>query len=177
VREYTNWASLASHGASLGSPETWRALKKVSLPSVLAVAEHIIYSFVALALIVPIVMLFVSVAMSMLQVSEAGIFQTVLAILDRVLLVFILVELLYTTRIIRQEHGIIIAEPFLLVELIAVVRRILLVTAQIEEARGTQEFQNLLAELGVMAGLVVVLTSALFLLRRTRRSERETESS
>ena len=151
--------------------------KKVSLPSVLAVAEHIIYSFVALALIVPIVMLFVSVAMSMLQVSEAGIFQTVLAILDRVLLVFILVELLYTTRIIRQEHGIIIAEPFLLVGLIAVVRRILLVTAQIEEARGTQEFQNLLAELGVMAGLVVVLTSALFLLRRTRRSERETESS
>jgi uncharacterized membrane protein (DUF373 family) len=120
-------------------------------------------------------MLFVSVAMSMLQVSEAGIFQTVLAILDRVLLVFILVELLYTTRIIRQEHGIIIAEPFLLVGLIAVVRRILLVTAQIEEARGTQEFQNLLAELGVMAGLVVVLTSALFLIRRTRRSEPETE--
>ena len=151
--------------------------EKSSLPSVLAIAEHIIYSFVALALIVPIVMLFVSVAMSMLQVSEIGIFQTVLAILDRVLLVFILVELLYTTRIIRQEHGIINAEPFLLVGLIAVVRRILLVTAQIEEARGTQEFQNLLAELGVMAGLVVVLTSALFLLRRTRRSERETESS
>jgi uncharacterized membrane protein (DUF373 family) len=151
--------------------------EKSSLPSVLAYAEHIIYSFVALALIVPIVMLFVSVAMSMLQVSEIGIFQTVLAILDRVLLVFILVELLYTTRINRQEHGIIIAEPFLLVGLIAVVRRILLVTAQIEEARGTQEFQNLLAELGVMAGLVAVLTSALFLLRRTRRSERETESS
>ncbi len=154
-----------------------RELKKVSLLSVLAVAEHIIYSFVALALIVPIVMLFVSAAMSMLQVSEVGILLTVLAILDRVLLVFILVELLYTTRIIRQEHGIIIAEPFLLVGLIAVVRRILLVTAQIEEARGTQEFQNLLAELGVMAGLVVVLTSALFLIRRTRRSEQERESS
>ena len=154
-----------------------RGLKKVSLLSVLAVAEHIIYSFVALALIVPIVMLIATETKSMLQVSEAGIFQTVLAILDCVLLVFILVELLYTTRIIRQEHGIIIAEPFLLVGLIAVVRRILLVTAQIEEARGTQEFQNLLAELGVMAGLVVLLTSALFLLRRTRRSERETESS
>ena len=154
-----------------------RELKKVSLLSVLAVAEHIIYFFVALALTVPIVMLFVSAAMSMLQVSEAGIFQTVLAILVRVLLVFILVGLLYTTRIIRQEHGIIIAEPFLLVGLIAVVRRILLVTAQIEGAGGTQEFQNLLAELGIMASLVVVLTSALFLIRRTRRSERETESS
>ena len=154
-----------------------RALKKVSLLSVLSVAEHIIYYFVALTLIVPIVMLFVSAAMSMLQASQVGILQTVLAVLDHVLLVFILVELLDTIRIIRQERGIIIAEPFLLVGLIAVVRRILLVTAQIEEARGTQEFQNLLAELGVMAGLVVVLTSALFLLRRTRRSERETESS
>jgi uncharacterized membrane protein (DUF373 family) len=96
----------------------------MSLLSVLAVTEHIIYCFVALALIVPIVMLFVSAAMSMLQVSEAGVLQTVLAILDRVLLVFILVELLDTIRIIRREHRIIIAEPFLLVGLIAVVRRI-----------------------------------------------------
>jgi uncharacterized membrane protein (DUF373 family) len=61
--------------------------------------------------------------------------------------------------------------------LIAVVRRILLVTAQIEQAKGTGEFERLLAELGVMAGLVVVLTIALFFVQRTRRSERETESS
>ena len=139
----------------------------MSLFSVLAVAEHIIYFFVALALIVPIVILFVSAAMSMLQVSEVGILQTVLAILDRVLLVFILVELLDTIRIIRREHGIIIA----------VVRRILLVTSQIEQARGTGEFERLLAELGVMAGLVVVLTIALFFVQRMHRSERETESS
>jgi hypothetical protein len=38
-------------------------------------------------------------------------------ILDYVLLAFILVELLDTIRIIRQECGIIIAEPFLLVGL------------------------------------------------------------
>ncbi len=154
-----------------------RVLKRVNLLSILGVVEHIIYYFVALALIVPVGMLFVSAAMSMLQVSEAGILQTVLAILDRVLLVFILVELLDTIRIIRRERGIVIAEPFLLVGLIAVVRRILLVTAQIEQATGTEEFQRLLAELGVMAGLVVVLTIALVFIQRTYRSERETESS
>jgi uncharacterized membrane protein (DUF373 family) len=174
---HTNRESLASHKAFLGRPKAWRALKKVSLFRVLAVAEHIIYFFVALALIVPIVILFVSAAMSMLQVSEVGILQTVLAILDRVLLVFILVELLDTIRIIRREHGIIIAEPFLLVGLIAVVRRILFVTSQIEQARGTGEFERLLSELGVMAGLVVVLTIALFFVQRMHRSERETESS
>jgi uncharacterized membrane protein (DUF373 family) len=94
-----------------------------------------------------------------------------------VLLVFILLELLDTIRIISRERGLIIAEPFLLVGLIAVVRRILLVTAQIEQAMGPEEFQNLLGELGVMAGLVVVLTAALFFIRRTQRPERETESS
>jgi uncharacterized membrane protein (DUF373 family) len=154
-----------------------RALKKVSLLSVLSVAEHIIYYFVALTLIVPIVMLFVSAAMSMLQAPQVGILQTVLAVLDHVLLVFILVELLDTIRIIRQERGIIIAEPFLLVGLIAVVRRILLVTAQIEQATGTEEFQRLLTELGVMAGLVVVLTIALVFVQRTHRSEQETKRS
>ena len=71
-----------------------RLLKRTNLLGILDVVERIIYYFVALALIVPIVMLFVSAAMSMLQVSEVGILQTVLAILDRVLLVFILVELL-----------------------------------------------------------------------------------
>jgi uncharacterized membrane protein (DUF373 family) len=154
-----------------------RDLNKAKLLRILDAVEHIIYYFVALALIVPVGMLFVSAAMSVLQVSEVGILQTVLSVLDRVLLVFILVELLDTIRIISRERGLIIAEPFLLVGLIAVVRRILLVTAQIEQAISPEEFQNLLAELGVMAGLVVVLTAALFFVRRTSRSEQETESS
>ncbi len=94
-----------------------RQPKKANLLRMLDAVEHVIYYFVALALIVPVGMLFVSAAMSVLQVSEVGILQTVLSVLDRVLLVFILVELLDTIRIIRQERGIIIAEPFLLVEL------------------------------------------------------------
>jgi uncharacterized membrane protein (DUF373 family) len=152
-----------------------REPRKENLLGVLDVIERIIYYFVALVLIVPVVMLFVSAALSMLRVSEVGILQTVLAVLDQVLLVFILVELLDTIRIIRRGRGIIIAEPFLLVGLIAVVRRILLVTAQIEQAEGTEAFQNLLAELGVMAGLVVVLTIALYFIQRTHSPERESE--
>jgi hypothetical protein len=57
-------------------------------------------------------------------------------ILDYVLLSFILVELLDTIRIIRRERGIIIAEPFCW---LGFVQRILLVTAQIEQATGTEE--------------------------------------
>jgi uncharacterized membrane protein (DUF373 family) len=91
------------------------------------------------------------------------------------LLAFIFVELIDTVRVTVRERGIFIAEPFLLVGLIAVVRRILLLTAEIERV-SAEEFQNMLIELGVMTGLVIVLTVALYFTRRMRLSEKELES-
>ena len=137
--------------------------------------ERIAYVAIALALSVPIVMLVFSAALSMLEVSEVGVLETSLTVLDRVLLAFIFVELIDTVRVTVRERGIFIAEPFLLVGLIAVVRRILLLTAEIERV-SAEEFQNMLIELGVMTGLVIVLTVALYFTRRMRLSEKELES-
>jgi uncharacterized membrane protein (DUF373 family) len=145
--------------------------------SVLDTFERIAYVAIALALSVPIVMLVVSAAMSMLEVSEVGVLETVLAVLDRLLLAFIFVELIDTIRVTVAERGIFIAEPFLLVGLIAVVRRILLLTAGLEQAESTEMFRNMLIELGVMTGLVIVLTVALYFTRRMRLSEKEREST
>jgi uncharacterized membrane protein (DUF373 family) len=144
---------------------------------VLDAFERIAYLAIALALSVPIVMLVVSAAMSMLEVPEVGVLETVLAVLDRLLLAFIFVELIDTIRVTVRERGIFIAEPFLLVGLIAVVRRILLLTAGLEQAESTETFQNMLIELGVMTGLVIVLTVALYFTRRMRLSEKEREST
>jgi uncharacterized membrane protein (DUF373 family) len=137
--------------------------------------ERIAYVAIALALSVPIVMLVFSAAISMLEVFEVGVLETSLTVLDRVLLAFIFVELIDTVRVTVRERGIFIAEPFLLVGLIAVVRRILLLTAEIERV-SAEEFQNKLIELGVMTGLVIVLTVALYFTRRMRVSEKELES-
>ncbi len=137
--------------------------------------ERIAYVAIALALSVPIVMLVFSAALSMVEVYEVGVLETALTVLDRVLLAFIFVELIDTVRVTVRERGIFIAEPFLLVGLIAVVRRILLLTAEIERA-SAEEFQNMLIELGVMTGLVIVLTGALYFTRRMRLSEKERES-
>ena len=137
--------------------------------------ERIAYVAIALALSVPIVMLVFSAAISMLEVFEVGVLETSLTVLDRVLLAFIFVELIDTVRVTVRERGIFIAEPFLLVGLIAVVRRILLLTAEIERV-SAEEFQNMLIELGVMTGLVIVLTVALYFTRRMRLSEKELES-
>ena len=143
---------------------------------VLDAFERVAYLAIALALSVPIVMLVFSAAMSMLEVSEVGVLQTALGVLDRVLLAFIFVELIDTVRVTVRERGILIAEPFLLVGLIAVVRRILLLTAELERA-SVEEFRNMLIELGVMTGLVIVLTMALYFTRRMRLSEKELERS
>ena len=150
------------------SPESYKRI----FSGILDTFERVAYLAIALALSVPIVMLVVSAVISMFEVSEVGVLETSLTVLDRVLLAFIFVELIDTVRVTVRERGIFIAEPFLLVGLIAVVRRILLLTAELEQA-SAEEFRNMLIELGVMTGLVIVLTIALYFTRRMRLSEKE----
>ena len=152
------------------SPESYKRI----FSGILDTFERVAYLAIALALSVPIVMLVVSAVISMFEVSEVGVLETSLTVLDRVLLAFIFVELIDTVRVTVRERGIFIAEPFLLVGLIAVVRRILLLTAELEQASG-EEFRDMLIELGVMTGLVIVLTIALYFTRSMRLSEKELE--
>jgi len=63
----------------------------------------------------------------------------------------------------------ILAEPFLLIGLSAVVRHILLVTAEAEQTLGTDQFPYFLMELGVLAVLVISLVVAFYLTRRMER--------
>ena len=112
----------------------------------------------------------------MLPVFETGSLETAPTILDRVLLTSIFVELLTTVQVLVREREI-IAEPFLLIALIAVVRRILLATAELEQSIGTETFQSRLVELGVLGALVIILMVAIYFARRTRQIGRSTESS
>lgn len=139
--------------------------RKPRLVTLLNYAERAIYYGAALALLVTVGMLFVAVVASLLAVFETGPLETALTILDRVLLIFIFVELLNTIEIFVRENEI-VAGPFLLVGLIAVVRRILLLTAEAEQTIGTQEFQNLIIELGVLTALVISLAAALYFTNR-----------
>jgi uncharacterized membrane protein (DUF373 family) len=123
---------------------------------------------VAAALIVTLGMLFYSIAVSVLRVGEAGAFDTALIVLDQTLLLFIFVELLATVGTIVDEHEV-VAEPFLLIGLIAVVRRVLTVTAEIEQNLGTPKFDSLVLELAVLTALIVALTGALYFTRRVER--------
>ena len=98
-------------------------------------------------------------------IHEGGI-DSALLILDRVLLVFIIAELLYTLRLSLARTQLIL-EPFLIIGLVAVVRRILIATAQVEQwLVAERDIAPLLYELGALAGLVLSLAIALSLARK-----------
>jgi hypothetical protein len=64
------------------------------------------------------------------------------------------------------------AEPFLVVALIAVIRRILVITAEVSklpEAAG-EVFRHTMLELGLLTVMVLVLVSSVIMLQRTKRA-------
>jgi uncharacterized membrane protein (DUF373 family) len=94
-------------------------------------------------------------------------------VLDRILLVLMIIELLYTVKVSFQEHAL-VPEPFLIVGLIAAVRRILIVTAQlaifVEKATSAPidetAFRHAMFELGLLTLMVVALVGSLLMLRK-----------
>ncbi len=146
---------------------------------ILEAFENIAYLTIAFGLSVPVVMLVIFAVRNMLEVTQDGILVTALDVLDGLLLAFIFVELINTIRIATGlgERGIFIAEPFLLVGLVAVVRGILLLTADLHQVRSMEEVQILLMEVGILAILLGVLTIALYYARRMDLPEQKRELS
>ncbi len=143
------------------------------LVTILDYAQQVVYYGVSLVLLVAIGVLFVSVGASLLAVFEVDPLETILAILDRILLITIFVELLITIEVLVQERQI-VAEPFLLIGLVAVIRRILIITAEAGQSLDDPErFLNLITELGVLTALVISLAGALYVARRTQRQQED----
>jgi hypothetical protein len=83
--------------------------------------------------------------------------------LDVILLVLMIVELAYTV-ILSLRGAVLMAEPFLIVGLIAVIRRMLVITVGEMGPHGTNVSQSI-GELGILTGIVVVFVGSIALLR------------
>jgi uncharacterized membrane protein (DUF373 family) len=94
-------------------------------------------------------------------------------LLDQILVVLLLVELLYTVQVSFREHAL-MPEPFLLVGLISVIRRVLVLTAVMGEGNAsiTPSYAFVL-ELAVLGALILALAVSLALVKR-RNGERPT---
>jgi uncharacterized membrane protein (DUF373 family) len=96
--------------------------------------------------------------------------------IDRLLFVLMVIEILHTVRV-SFRSGTLVCEPFLVVGLIASIRRVLVITLESSQAsqpnRWTNEarefFNATMMELGVLGGLILIMVISIFLLRYTRR--------
>ena len=98
----------------------------------------------------------------------------VLRMIDRLLLILMVVEILHTVRISIRSH-VLVAEPFLIVGLIAAIRRILVIALEaanlsrpeVWHQGGKAIFLASTAELGLLGFLVLIFVGAICLLRRS----------
>jgi hypothetical protein len=104
-----------------------------------------------------------------------------LRVLNELLIVLMLVEILHTVRISIRSH-VLVTEPFLVVGLIASIRRILVITLEAatltREGAWTSEgasgiFQSSMLELGLLGLLVIVFVVSIVLLRRYASTPKE----
>ncbi len=96
----------------------------------------------------------------------------IVRLLDRILLVLLIVELLYTVQVSFREHAL-LPEPFLLIGLIAAIRRVLVLTAEFGEegARNEPALQYFVMELAVLTFLILALSLSLLALHRRASSD------
>lgn len=92
----------------------------------------------------------------------------IVKVLDRLLLILLIIEVMYTVQVSFREHSL-APEPFLIVGLIAVVRRLLVLTAelpQVLEKADALIFRQVSIELALLAFMIAALVASLVLLRR-----------
>jgi uncharacterized membrane protein (DUF373 family) len=109
--------------------------------------------------------------------------KTVVEVIDRLLVVLLLVEILHTVRISIRSHTL-VTEPFLVVGLIASIRRMLVITldaanltsAENWAADGKARLHASMLELGLLAATVMVLVISIHILRKSQSPYEEQET-
>jgi uncharacterized membrane protein (DUF373 family) len=130
--------------------------------------EDAVYVVLGLLLAAGLAALLVDAALAFWRTFAGGLSSmNIIPFLDRTLLVLMVVEILYTVQVSFREH-LLVPEPFLLVALIASVRRIIVLTAELGELarKGGEAFRAAMIETALVAAVVVALAVALVVLRK-----------
>lgn len=130
--------------------------------------EDVAYVGLGLVLAVSALALLVVVAISLVEaILSANLPVKIVRLLDQSLLILMIVEILYTLQVSFREHTL-VAEPFLIVGLIAAIRRVLILTAEFSKPAeiGEAAFHNVMFELGLLTALILALVFSLSLMKR-----------
>ena len=151
-------------------PKTTESNLRQSISTTFTRIEDVVYVGLGVLLAASAVSLLVAVAVNFGQgVLSGDLRKIVVQLLDQILLIFMIVEILYTVQVSFREHTL-MAEPFLIVGLIAAIRRILIITAEFSEpAKMVEEaFRSAMLELGLLTLLILALVISLYLVKKHR---------
>jgi uncharacterized membrane protein (DUF373 family) len=136
-------------------------------------AEQLIYAIAAVVLVAGALALLVDAVVSFVDDLGDNVIVAATELLSVLLLVFVFVELLGAVRVTMRERSL-VAEPFLLVGIIASIKEIVVVAgAERPEEEGWREFGEAMIEVGVLALVILVLAISSLLLRRREREPAE----
>jgi phosphate starvation-inducible membrane PsiE len=130
--------------------------------------EDIVYVGLGLLLGASAIVLLISGVITFAHELADGSFSIkAVGLLDRILLILLIVELLYTVQVSFRTHSL-LPEPFLLVGLIAAIRRVLVLTAEFGHLPEHTDamFKNFVLELSVLTVLILAVTISLVLVRK-----------
>lgn len=136
-------------------------------------AETALYGALGLLLVLVAAVALLEAGLGLVRGLSTADGPSTFASLDGLLFVLMLVEILHTVRV-SLRSGELTAEPFLVVALIATIRRVLVITLQTSSAAQGEgaaaptaaTFSHSMIELGVLGGLILVMVISIWLLRR-----------
>jgi uncharacterized membrane protein (DUF373 family) len=138
----------------------------------LAVIEDVVYVGLGLLLTVAaITLLITTVKRTAYSVWSRSLgVPEILGVLDQILLILLIIELLYTVQVSFREHGL-SAEPFLIVALIAAIRRVMILTAEYPKLPESNEvvFRHAIVELALLTVMILVLVTSFIMLEKQKR--------
>ena len=143
----------------------------------LELAENGVYTLAGLLLVAGAVIVLGAIIYHLAADVGDGAESAVTEALDGLLLVFILLELLAAVRATMVEHKL-VAEPFLVVGIIAAIKEIVVaaVDAKTKKGENSAAFDEAMVEIGVLGGIVLVLALSALLVRRKEREPEEDEA-
>ncbi len=149
-----------------------------SADRVLLIAENVVYAFAGVLLAGGAVLVLGAVMWHLVIDVGKGVEKGVTTALDGLLLVFILLELLAGVRATMKQKTL-VAEPFLIVGIIASIKEIVVLALESKEIYATDDaaFENAMTEIGVLAVVILLLSMACYLVRRKEREPEEEDEA
>lgn len=139
---------------------------KLKPKNLFILVENILYGVIAVILIIGALFIIYEEIKTFLRyptLEDQEHIQWLIEMIGTTLLLIMVIEILYTVRVSFEEH-ILTPEPFLIVAMIAAVRRILIISVEI--AYLPEKFEHLIIELGVLGGLILIFVISLILFRK-----------